>query len=191
MAPIKHIIPETTLQKRVRQNQEGIWGSLLQKLSSVVVSLNKYRPKSIPVQSRLADFAMFCAFLMKTDVVEGEQLRNGLFSLLDRQRTQMLRTSPVVEVLEDFLQTTPKDAEKWMTYSDLMNHINQIAFKRRIPLQRIATAAALKRHLEPRMSALERVYGAEIRKQKDRKGREQELIRFTRQVNIEFDVQEA
>jgi len=190
LAQISNVIPETVLQRRIRQNQEKIWGSLLWKLNGCVKELRNPRKVNAPIQSRLADFTVFCARISGAGVLKASVLEKGLMNLIDRQRAQMLQSSPIIEILDDYVNSQPEDACKWHSYGELMTALGQIANKRRIYLERVTTAASLKRHLQPRMPALAKAYGAEIRQVTGQNGKKVEQVKFPQPFTLDFTKKE-
>lgn len=160
---ITDVIPEAIIQKQIRQNIETIWGSILLKLNACVKEMKHNRTIPAPTESRLADFTVFVARIAKAGVLDHELAMTGLKNLVERQKMQMLNASRVIAMLDDYVQTKPEEANEWHSYTELLEKLNDIAFKRKITLDRCNTAASLKRHLEPRKSVLEKSYGMETR----------------------------
>lgn len=163
LSVIKSVIPEALIQKAIKQNQEAIWGDLLLMLSACVKELRRNHTVTAPTESRLADFTVFVARIAQAGVLDAEQANLGLRNLVERQKMQMLQASRVVEMLDDYVQSQPEEANEWHSYTQLVEKLGNIAFKRKVTLDRCNTAASLKRHLEPRRSILEKWYGMETR----------------------------
>lgn len=192
LSPITHIVPESVLQRKIQNARGGIWASILRYLNRAVYYIRETNVVKAPVQSRLADFVVFCSRIvggLETNApdapLDGSLLYSGLMSLVDRQRNQMLQASPVIELMEHILETHPEDVETWMSYGALSDVLNKAAYHKKINL-RTSTAASLKRHLDPRWPALVKLWGAEKRTGRDERNRKQEQIRFKKPEQLSF-----
>jgi hypothetical protein len=177
MQQLSSPLPEFKLQKDLADNLNGIWADLLLKLNQVVGTLKRDKTSVPPINSRLADFTVFCKRIEKSGVVNGAILIRGLRSLVDRQRLALLEASPFVTVLEEWLAKQPADAEKWHTFNELFQVLEPLARANKL-LWRWNNATALSRHVITMIEPLKKLYDADLKEIKNKHEKEEYQIRF-------------
>jgi hypothetical protein len=177
MQQLANPLPEHLIQKQIYEKLGEIWGDLLLKLNQIVLTLRNNTSNVPPIASRLADFTVFCKRIEASGVVNGPLLIRGLRSLVDRQKTALLESSPFVAVLEEWMKMSPDEATRFNDFATLFTTLEPIASRRHLTW-RWSNASALGRHVLAMAEPLKRLYRAEFIQEKQPNGREVDKVRF-------------
>lgn len=161
MQALANPMPEYFLQRKIKDNMNGMWADLLLKLNQVVGTLKRNKTNEPPIASRLADFSVFCSRISKSGVIDGTLLIKGLRSLVDRQKMALLAASPFIDILEDFLNTQPDEADKYHTMNELFSILEPMARTKKMRWE-WKNAVAMGRHVITLKDQLEKLYQADI-----------------------------
>lgn len=170
-------LPEHKLQQDIRDNLPGLWADILLKLNMVVGAIRRDKTSVSPINTRLADFSVFCKKIEKSGVVNGATLMRGLRSLVDRQRMALLDASPFVVVLEDWLGAPTSKPEEWHTFTELFQELEPLARAKKF-IWRWTNPVALKRHVLAMEEPLKKLYGMKIQHSQSSKGRDDMVVSF-------------
>lgn len=125
-------VPEHLIQRRLAAALPGIWADLLNKLDVVVMALRSDTSTTAPINSRLADFTIFCKHIANCSAVDGKTLMMGLRRLVDSQRLEMASSSPFMAALEDWLSAAAHDAAKYHTMKELFRTLEPMCRTRKM-----------------------------------------------------------
>lgn len=163
MAELIQPLPEYWMQQQFANALNGIWADLLNKLNRVVYALKHNDDHLPPISSRLADFSVFCKRIVDAvdTGIDPKLMMSGLRSLVDRQRSALVSSSPFISVLEEWLSTDPEEAAKVHTWRELWTVLEPLARQRKLNW-RWDSAASLSRHVVMLADSLKRLYAAEF-----------------------------
>ncbi len=174
LAKIEKPIPEHQLQTKLRTNRAAIWASLLHQLNWVVRLLKATEGIEFTSTSRMADFVVFAQRLKGLPGLQYDELLAGLEALTLRQRRMMAETSPLMEVL-DIWMNLPAQREgepPARTISELFSSLKPVASEFRLVWD-WKTARGLAQHIRSLQGELKEQYGLVISKRYDKRTRKE------------------
>lgn len=178
LAPLLRPMPEFQMQMQLINQFEGLWKGMIQDLDEVVYQLKANRSVEAPNESRLADFTVFCARIKGAYCIDGEELMNGLGSMISRQRQVLQQASPFIQVLETWMRLRPDDIGTWRSMSDLFTVLQRVANSQRMEW-RWSSAQGLSRHVGMLEQQLVRHFGMHVRSLRQN-GTEVKQYKFTK-----------
>jgi len=162
MEKILEPLPEHILQRRIKEFGPAIWADLLRKLSNVVEAINTNTVSRPSTRSRLVDFTVFCDRIANCGVVNGKVLSLGLLSMIDSQLRQLKESSQAITMIEEWMSLKPEDANKWRTYTEIFEILQNMCNMRKIDFK-WKNPQALYRHLTALEDRLKRDFAAEFK----------------------------
>ena len=174
LARIDKPIPEYELQIKLKTNRASIWASLLQHLNRVVGLLITTEGTKFTSTSRMADFVVFAQRLKGLPGLEYDELLAGLEALTVRQRRMMSESSPLMEVLDIWMNLPAQRdaAPPARTISELFSSLKPVAIEYRMEWK-WKTARGLAQHIRAIEGELKDQYGLLIGKRYDKKTRKE------------------
>ncbi len=124
---IANPLPEHQLQKKIRDGRVHMWNSLLHELNQVVKCLLINQDPDLSQLTRLADYALFAKRLKGLGSVDYAQLQSGLQSLVGRQLDLLRESSPLIEILDNWITSDPIMAAEPHTLQELWNILQPLA----------------------------------------------------------------
>jgi hypothetical protein len=162
LTTLTHPVPENLMQSQLLDNYHALWKGLLDDLDETVKQLNLNKTVEAPTESRLADFTVFCARIKKAGFMQGDELMNGLNSMISRQKQVLQQASPFIQVLEVWLRTRPEDASVWKNMSEIFQSTQRVANTNRMEW-RWSSSQGLARHVSMLEQQLIRHFGMHTR----------------------------
>jgi hypothetical protein len=171
---------EHLMQVDLVNNLNGMWKGMLDDLDKVIAELKKNEAVEAPVESRLADFTVFCNRIKGADFLDGEALMAGLTNLVSRQKRVLEENSPFINVLIIWMKSSPEESKDWMNMTELFSRTQRFANTRRLEY-RWSTAQGLSKHIGMLESQLIQHYGLSVRINRD-SGREIKQYKFEKKM---------
>ena len=188
LSPILNYTHEDKIKYELEANLAGFWKGMLIWINDVVKELRANPEVVMPVQMRLADFAVFCARIKKAPFMKEEVLMKGLESMVSRQRQALVQSSPLIQVLEIWIKQRPDEVKEWMPMSQLFASTKRIASSQRIEW-RWTNAQGLSRHIQAMEATLKRYFGMRTRTVRIG-GNEVHQYRFVQRDEVEEEIEE-
>jgi hypothetical protein len=118
--------PAHVIENRLRDNIDGLWADLLYKLNKVVPYVDK--EVVLAQQARMADFAMFCARIRDSEVIDRESLTQAIRQLGTAQQQALAASdNSAFQYIQEFVEKYPQKAATTMTVGTLYEEIKTIA----------------------------------------------------------------
>lgn len=162
LAPLLRPRPEYQMQMQLIENFQPLWMGIIGDLEKVILELRSNTSIVAPTESRLADFTVFCNRIKGCDFLVGEQLMEGLGSLVSHQRQVLQESSPFIQALEMWVRQRGEDAGRWNSAVELNSALQRIASSNRIEW-RWNSPQGLSRHIGMLEQQLVRYFGMSVR----------------------------
>lgn len=187
MQQLNSPMPEYLLQENLRKSTDGIWADLLLKLNQVVATLKRDHTQVPPINSRLADFTVFCKRISKSGVLKSALLDQGILSMVDSQQATLRASSPFITMLDHWLDSNVEKEDKFYTASDLFTILEPMAHIRKLDW-RWKNPQAFSSHMWSLEATLRKTYGVVKEEHDGSKGRDVKKIRFTALIKTQEDI---
>lgn len=171
------------IQAYLNDNINGLWKGMFDCIDEVLAALNRNKQVEVPSQTRLADFAIFCARIKDVDFIDGKELMAGLENLVNRQKKVLEENSPLIDVINIWIQARPDGDDKFYSIAQLFPSWQRVASLNRIDWK-FGSAQGLSRHVEMLQPQLIENYGVTVRSFREN-GREIKKYKFEkRQLRV-------
>lgn len=178
LAPLPEYKSEVEIQAFLVDNLNGLWKGMLDCLDQVVAELAQNDLVDMPAQTRLADFAIFCARIKNAPFLDGKELIAGLENLVNRQKKVLEENSPLVDVIKIWVEARRDESETFFSVSQLFTFWQRVANMNRLEWH-FRTAQGLSKHMEMLKPQLVQHYGMSTRNFREG-GREIQKYKFER-----------
>lgn len=169
---------EVQIQAYLVDNISGLWKGLIEILNEVVAELKSHKEVEMPSQTRLADFAVFCARIKGAASLNGEELIHGLENLVSRQKKVLEENSPLVDVINIWAGARRDGDTEYYTVAQLFTFWQRVSNVNKIDW-RFRSAQGLAKHMEMLLPQLIEHYGMSTRMFREG-GREIRKYKFER-----------
>lgn len=128
MEKLKSFTPAHIIENRLRDNVDGLWADLLNKLNAIVPYVD--REVVLAQTVRMADFAMFCARIRDSEVIDKESLTQAIRQLGTAQQAALASSeNSAFQYIQEFVEKYPDKASRMMTIGTLYDEVKAIAGK--------------------------------------------------------------
>jgi hypothetical protein len=123
---LNSFIPAHVIENRLRNNIDGMWADLLNKLNMVLPYVDQ--EVVLAQQVRMADFAMFCSRIKKADVIDEQDLNMAVRALGSSQQKALAESeTSAFPMIQEFIEKYPDKASRQMTFSQLYDEIKHMS----------------------------------------------------------------
>lgn len=158
LAQLTEFNSEIETQAFLTDNIGGLWKGMFRCINEVVAALAEEKEIEMPSMTRLADFSIFCSRIKDVSFINGKELMAGLENLVNRQKKVLEENSPLVDVINIWVEARAEEEDKFYTISQLFSFWQRIAAVKRLDW-RFKSAQGLAKHVEMLKPQLVQHYG--------------------------------